>query len=148
VAAFTLEDDKDNGQARRLSLAVLEERIEGLRREIELRHAGYKEALEIASAEVSRRLDILNGHQEQQLQTWREGHQDVLLQQRNYVPQPIYDQNCKTFERRIGELENTASQGSGWTLMLKVVAGAIVVSLVGVMIAYLFHLAARAPGLP
>lgn len=118
-----MNDPCPSDRETREALARLDERIKALAREIERTEAAGRREVEIAAAELARRLDILN-----------HAHQEAVMVQRTYVPRETYERDHKEDDSRMRKLESLADRM--WWPMLFIAACAA--ALAGVVVKLVF----------
>lgn len=123
MSAFGTDDDHldDNGYRIMPTLARLDERLIALGREVERNEQAGHRALEIASTEVSRRLELLNGERE---------HERTMLARS--VSRELHDSCFAAVEKRLSAME-----GRAW--LIYVAAAAAVAALVAEAVRLTFH---------
>ena len=91
-----------------VAIARLDERLKGIVREVERNEQSAQRALELSAAELSRRLEILNGEREREAAT-----------RNTFVTRELHDSGFAVVEKRLSALE-----GRSWILYVAA-AGAV-----------------------
>lgn len=114
-------DGRDlNGTEIKIELARLEERLDALRERADRDQTSSRQALELASTELARRLDLLN-----------HAHQDAKEALTTYLPREVFDHWCEGTISRLHNCEifNANLTGKMW------IAGATILVLAAIIAA-------------